>query len=122
MRLLNLDYVQMQKYVNLRCRTNVGCADPVQPFRDPPALDEDRIEHHMAEAWLFMFGDIPVPEKISTPCCAQFAVSKQQILTRSKEEYERYLTWLVETPLSDDMSGRIFEYLWHIIFGAESQK
>jgi len=29
------------------------------------------------------------------------------------------LKWLLDTPLNDFTSGRVFEYLWHVIFGRE---
>jgi hypothetical protein len=36
---------------------------------------------------------------------------------RGKEKYARYLDWLYATELNDATSGRMFEYVWHIIFG-----
>jgi len=73
----------------------------------------------MPDAWRALFGNDHVPTVIATPCCAQFAVSREQVLKRSKEEYERFLKWLLDTPLDDFTSGRVFEYLWHVIFGKE---
>jgi hypothetical protein len=35
-------------------------------------------------------------------------------------EYLRMHKWLMNTKLDDQTSGRVFEYLWHIIFGQES--
>lgn len=62
----------------------------------------------------------PFPGEIGAPCCAQFAVSKTQVLKRKKEEYERYRQWILDTELSDAKSGRTMEYLWHVIFGKEA--
>lgn len=73
----------------------------------------------MPEAWRALFLDDKVPPVIAQPCCAQFAVSRAQVLKRERGEYERYLEWLTETPLDDATSGRVFEYLWHVIFGRE---
>ena len=68
-----------------------------------------------------MFGaEVEVPHTIGVACCAQFAVSKEQVLKRSKLEYELYLKWLMDTPANDDASGRVFEYMWHIIFGKDA--
>lgn len=64
-----------------------------------------------------MFADEEVPIEVGTPCCAQFAVSKQQVLLRPLNDYVRYRQWLLDTDLEDSISGRVFEYLWHVIFG-----
>lgn len=117
---LNVSYVQDAGYANLRCLHIPGCPDEIQPFRDP--LDSDRdAEHAMLEAWSFIFGHTSaVPQTISAACCSQFAVSRDQILARSLQEYRRIREWLLQTPLSDDASGRVLEYLWHIIFGRDA--
>ena len=57
-----------------------------------------------------------VPE-IGVPCCAQFGVSRSAVLQRSREDYIAFRQWLLNTELSDVVSGTAFEYLWHIIFG-----
>jgi hypothetical protein len=120
---LNLEYTRSKGYANLRCMTSPGCPAEIQPFR--PDAERDwkwrPQEAEMAGAWKELFGNVTeVPRIIATPCCAQFAVSKEQVLKRKKEEYERYLRWLYGTPLNDFTSGRIFEYLWHIIFGMDA--
>lgn len=116
---LRLESVQKDGYVNLRCNHVPGCPDEVQPFRNP--RDNNRsAEHAFPEAWRYMFGDAKIPDVVGVPCCAQFAVSKRQILVRPKKDYQRYMRWLIETKLDDDTSGRIFEYLWHIMFGQEA--
>ncbi|KAF2087456.1 hypothetical protein K490DRAFT_42281 [Saccharata proteae CBS 121410] len=115
---LNIDFVQRNGYANLRCIFIPGCPDEVQPFREP--RDETRtIETNMPAAWFDLFNTTDVPSVIATPCCAQFAVSRDQVLKRPWEDYKKYHTWLLDTSLDDDTSGRIFEYLWHIIFGQD---
>ncbi|KAI4718655.1 hypothetical protein E4T48_05143 [Aureobasidium sp. EXF-10727] len=116
---LNTKFVQRNGYANLRCLHSPGCPDEVQPFREP--MDESRTtEAVFASAWKEIFGSDDVPEVVGVACCAQFAVSKQQILKRTREEYVRMHDWLMGTELDDEISGRVFEYLWHIIFGQES--
>ena len=116
---LQLESVQRKGYVNLRCNGNVGCPDEIQPFRDP--REEHRTaEHAIADAWGELFGNASMPETIATPCCAQFVVSRNQVLKRPLADYQRYLDWLISTPLDDATSGRVFEYLWHVIFGQEA--
>ena len=35
-------------------------------------------------------------------------------------DYERFREWVVETEKSDAKSGRVMEFLWHVIFGMEA--
>ena len=60
-----------------------------------------------------------MPHVIGTPCCAQFAVSRDQVRKRPLEFYVGALKWLHDTALDDATSGRVFEYIWHIIFGQD---
>lgn len=118
---LNLEYVKKTGFANLRCLNNPGCPNEIQPFR--PEAEKVPLrpqEAAMPSAWTALFGNATsVPKVIAAPCCAQFAVSRAQVLKRKKEEYERFLTWLYDTSLDDFTSGRVFEYLWHVIFGRE---
>ncbi|OAP63616.1 hypothetical protein AYL99_02843 [Fonsecaea erecta] len=118
-RSLRLGYLQEQGYVNMRCLHVPGCPDEIQILRE----EEDRTaEQAMREAWPYMFGGTQsdIPEAIAQPCCSQFAVSKTQVLKRSKKEYIRYRQWLLDTEVDDATSGRVFEYLWHVIFGRDA--
>ncbi|KAF2847925.1 hypothetical protein T440DRAFT_491676 [Plenodomus tracheiphilus IPT5] len=103
---LNINFIQTNGYANLRCVNDPGCPHEVMPFRDPPE-DHRTIEAAMPDAWRDLFNNTDVPHVLATPCCAQFAVSSKQY------------TWLMETPLKDETSGRVFEYLWHILFGQD---
>ncbi|KAL9116138.1 MAG: hypothetical protein Q9227_000507 [Pyrenula ochraceoflavens] len=114
---LHLDYVRKEGYANLRCNWAPGCPDEVQPFREP---SQTELEARMREVWRTFFGnEIEIPKIIAAACCSQFAVSREQIRQRRKEDYERYRQWLVDTDLDNDTSGRIFEFLWHVIMGRE---
>lgn len=119
-RALRLEFVQRNGFTNLRCLNNPGCPSEIQPFR--PEAERDPLrpqEGAMAAAWTELFQNDNVPQILAAPCCAQFAVSRAQVQKRSREEYERFRKWLYETPLDDATSGRVFEYLWHVIFGKE---
>jgi Protein of unknown function (DUF3431) len=117
---LQIQYVQEQGYVNLRCILDPGCPAEIQPFREP--YEEHRsTEHEFPAAWTYTFGtETEIPERVGAACCSQFAVSRDRVLQRGQEEYKRFRDWILETPLSDDVSGRVMEYLWHIIFGREA--
>ncbi|KAJ9668446.1 hypothetical protein H2201_001494 [Coniosporium apollinis] len=118
LRSLNIDFVQRNGYANLRCIAIPGCPDEIQPFREP--RDEARTaENNIVSVWPLLFNNTAVPDVIGAACCAQFAVSRDQVLKRPLEDYVRYRQWLLETELDDDVSGRIMEYLWHYIFGQD---
>jgi hypothetical protein len=115
---LNINLIQSNGYANLRCVHNPGCPNEVMPFRNPPE-DHRTIEAAMPGAWQDLFNNTDVPQVLATPCCAQFAVSSKQVQKRPLDVYRKYYTWLMETPLKDETSGRVFEYLWHILFGQD---
>lgn len=118
---LRLDYVQSNGYVNLRCNHVPGCPAELQPFRDPPEKDnpDRQTENLLPGVWDSLFPGVELPHVIGVPCCAQFAVSGDRARERPLEDYVRIRDWLVETDLSSDVSGRVLEYMWHIIFGME---
>ncbi|KAI9732884.1 MAG: hypothetical protein M1834_003824 [Cirrosporium novae-zelandiae] len=116
---LRLVTVQKQGYVNLRCLWTPGCPDEVQPFRHPPDLEKP-VELIMPNAWKFMFENTAVPNTLATTCCSQFAVSRKQVLKRPKADYVRFRNWVESVHVDDDISGRVLEYLWHVIFGKDA--
>ncbi|KAK4869647.1 hypothetical protein LT330_006029 [Penicillium expansum] len=126
MRNLRLDFVQQNGYVNLRCNWNPGCKD------------SHRSNTHVTEQiWLDIFDGTSTPPlntsssteqefagqkyllkpaKIGAACCAQFALSRDQVRKRPLEDYIKFRQWIIDTELSDASSGRVMEFLWHIIF------
>lgn len=119
LRSLRLEYVREHGYANMRCIQIPGCPDEIQPFRQ----DEER-QHEIAfaDAYTYMFGGnhSSVPHQVGAACCAQFAVSAAQVLTKPREDYVRYRKWLIDTTLDSETSGRVLEYMWHMIFGKEA--
>lgn len=65
-------------------------------------------------------GEDYVPEEVGAACCAQFAVSRERVLQRPKSDYEGFREWVVETEKNDAKSGRVMEFLWHVIFGMDA--
>ncbi|KAH0155825.1 hypothetical protein KCU67_g8551, partial [Aureobasidium melanogenum] len=119
---LQLPYILEQGYVNLRCVWTLGCPHEIHPLDHPvdEVTGETSADQVYAAAFRGLFPDIPIPESIGVSCCAQFAVTRETILKRSREDYERYRWWLLETELEDSLSGRVMEYSWHVIFGKEA--
>lgn len=115
---LRLDHVKRRGYVALRCNWIMGCPAELQPL-NPSAGDDDRSqnERSYAETFRHLFPGQPVPKVIGAHCSSQFAVSRERIRAQPKAQYERIRTWLLTTELKDQISGRIIEYMWHIIFG-----
>lgn len=116
---LRVDTVAERGYVNLRCVDVLpGCPDEIQPWRSPPNV-EKTAEHVFPYyyASLFNVSLSQVRQQASVvaqPCCAQFAVSKQQLLARPKAEYEHFIDFLentVQDGHEDETAGRVMEYM-----------
>ncbi|OJD11075.1 hypothetical protein AJ78_08075 [Emergomyces pasteurianus Ep9510] len=116
---LQLPFLSKVGYANLRCVWLIGCPAEIRPFTDI-ARQDVHAGVHFKSSFEELFPGSPVPKKVGVPCCAQFAATRDQVHKRPKEEYEHYRNWLLNTSLSDEMSGRIFEYSWHMIFGRNS--
>lgn len=116
---LDLRAVQHRGYVSLRCTWWPGCPVFVRPR--PGKADDAGAMHSIdglyAAAWAEFFPGVAVPGEVGAPCCAQFAVSRAQVLKRGKAEYERYLAWVLAERETSMRVGEVFEYLWHVIFG-----
>lgn len=61
-----------------------------------------------------------IPDRVGAACCAQFAVSKDQVLKRPLSDYVKFRQWVIDTDRNDAKAGRVMEFLWHVIFGKES--
>jgi len=135
MRSLQLDFVVQNGYVNLRCNLNPGCTKAYKRLKS----------HVNSEVWKEIFSGtttLPTTEisqnitaddftssprdrenanymnvGIASACCAQFAVSREQVLRRPLEDYVKIRQWVIDTERDDANSGRVMEYLWHVIFG-----
>ncbi|KAJ5958612.1 uncharacterized protein N7479_005762 [Penicillium vulpinum] len=129
MRTLNLDFVQQNGYVNLRCNWNPGCKDAhrlnshvtediwfdvFDGTSTPPLNTSSSTEQEFADQKY-----LRKPAEIGAACCAQFALSRDQVRRRPLEDYIKFRQWVIDTELSDASSGRVMEFLWHIIFGME---
>lgn len=104
-------------YVNLRCVWVIGCPYEIHPLKDDGHHDEGSkvpsARGAYKQAFEVLLPGVPVPELVAVSCCSQFAVTRQKIQTRPRSDYEHYRDWLLETPLGEDVSGRVFEFLWH---------
>ncbi|KAK0615147.1 hypothetical protein B0T17DRAFT_541196 [Bombardia bombarda] len=127
LRRLKVPYIRSQGYVNLRCVWVLGCPSEIRPHVDALSADELAVSTAPVNAkyiYKQAFEDLmpgeEVPAVVGVSCCSQFAVSRDAVRHRPKKDYVHMRDWLLKTPLADDLSGRVLEYSWHIIFGKES--
>ena len=112
---LKSEYVITQGYVNMRCNWSPGCPQ----WLLPGAVHEDiskQEETVLFQSWHELFPYDPVPRTLAQACCAQFALSKERIRSIPKSRYIFYRDWILKTPLTDYVSGRIWEYSWQYLF------
>ncbi|KAI4144286.1 MAG: hypothetical protein L6R39_004249 [Caloplaca ligustica] len=125
LRSLRIPYIQEAGYANLRCNWNPGCE---MPHRKNKHITPDIWREVFSAASQSMFSlkekgvreEEYVPGEVGAACCAQFAVSRGRVLQRPLSDYEGFRKWIVDTKLSDARSGRVMEFLWHVIFGMEA--
>ncbi|KAL3480432.1 hypothetical protein BJX99DRAFT_254423 [Aspergillus californicus] len=133
LRSLQLDFVKQAGYVNLRCNWNPGCnqnhrynrhvtqdvwRDIFEGTSTPPVNSTSSSSISASEPSTPKF--LNVPTEVAAACCAQFAVSRDQVLSRPREDYIKIRQWILDTDKTDAASGRVMEFLWHVIFGKES--
>lgn len=123
----SLDRAQLAKYgyISLRCGWLPSCPAEIRPKnRDALIWGEDPFragtEAAVGGNWKLLFPDEELPDTMASPCCAQFAVTRQAIRKRPKKDYERFRNWLLGSLLDNDLSGRVFEKLWAYIFTGEA--
>ena len=114
-RALSGPHVMRVGYVNMRCHWSPGCPEWLRPSRMEDSLGKQE-ERVLAQCWRELFPFDSLPSFLAQPCCAQFALSKGRILSIPRSQYIFYRDWIMRTPLSDYISGRIWEYSWQYIF------
>jgi hypothetical protein len=137
MRALQIPFVARNGYVNLRCNWNPGCGRHSANTHVTPTVWEELFNEtstppmNDGERW-----KVSMPDAVSSKedrdkamylrghtaaaCCAQFAVSKEQVLKRPIDDYIKFRDWIIHTKKNDAKSGRVMEFLWHVIFGKDS--
>ncbi|PSK51719.1 hypothetical protein B9Z65_2986 [Elsinoe australis] len=115
-RYLKPEKVVRDGYVNLRCHWIPGCPDWIHPHEGAKENMQKHEERAISERWKEIFPLDEMPQVLSQPCCAQFALSKDRIRAIPKQRYLYLRSWILRTPLEDYRSGRVFEYLWQYIF------
>ena len=118
-RRLSSERVTREGYMNMRCHWDPGCPD----WMHPGALEENAYKQEetvLAKSWSELFPLDTIPSVLAQPCCAQFALSKARVLSIPLARFVVYRDWLLRTPLSDYISGRVWEYIWQFVFTGEN--
>lgn len=89
-------------YILLRCDWYPSCPREIRPIAHDvivwgPGVNREVIEYEISWAWNELFPNEPLPETIASQCCAQFAVTKEAIHRRRKEDYKRIRQWILDT-------------------------
>ncbi|KAL8746295.1 MAG: hypothetical protein Q9190_001667 [Brigantiaea leucoxantha] len=116
---LNSAYVLEKGYFNMRCHWSPGCPEWLHPMSRQESMGKQE-EAVLAQSWKELFPFDPLPAFLGQPCCAQFALSKQRILSLPLSRYIFFRDWILRTTLSDYVSGRIWEYSWQYIFANQA--
>ncbi len=116
---LSSERVVREGYMNMRCHWDPGCPE----WMHPGATEEDvqkQEETVLAKAWSELFPMDPIPQVLAQPCCAQFALSRERVHAIPLRRFTFYRDWLLRTPLSDYISGRVWEYMWQFVFTGQN--
>lgn len=114
--LLELNYRRVIKhgFINLRCHWHPGC--PAWIKTNSTEIETIKKQAHFRPAFQALFPGEPVPDTLAAACCAQFAVTRDTVRGHPRERYVQWRQWIIDTDLGDDVSGRLWEYLWQYVF------
>ena len=116
---LRSEHVLREGYVNMRCHWDPGCPEWLHPNETKETLEKQE-EGFVSRIWDELFPLDTLPTVLGQPCCSQFALSNARVLSIPLSRFVFYRDWLLRTPLSDYISGRIWEYIWQYVFTAGS--
>ena len=105
-------------YTNLQCAWLKSCPSWLNSSEVLPNMERQE-QVYLARAWDELFPSEGLPDMLAAPCCAQYAVSKDRIAAIPLAKFIYIRDWLMKTPLTDYISGRLWEYLWHYLFTGE---
>ncbi|KAF8852022.1 hypothetical protein BDZ45DRAFT_630917, partial [Acephala macrosclerotiorum] len=63
-----------------------------------------------------IFPGREAPEGLASPCCSQFAITKDRIRSIPGKRYKAAIDWLLNTELESKISGRVWKHLGHWLF------
>ncbi|ESZ92636.1 hypothetical protein SBOR_6970 [Sclerotinia borealis F-4128] len=81
--------------------------------KSPAGIPEQRV---MQDSFRANFDIYDIPESLASPCCSQIVVVREVIQAVPRTQYNRHIEWLLKTDLKDNLSGRVWEHMWHYLF------
>lgn len=122
-RALNLTALSEENYISLRCGDQMGCER--QPYIDTQKPNWDG-EKHLRDFWHSILPRVQQPKYLSYKCCAQHAVTRKAVRTRTKAEWESIREPLMRgvenyswgKEVDNWLLGTFYEKYWHVWFGA----
>lgn len=117
-RALNLTALDEENYISFRCGNQQGCEK--QPYLDTQHVNWSG-EAGLCHFWKTITGE-RCPRYVGYKCCAQFAVTRQAVLARSKAQWTKARAPLMgPDPVDNWLTGMLYEKVWHMLFGAPSE-
>ncbi|KAB8073870.1 hypothetical protein BDV29DRAFT_174668 [Aspergillus leporis] len=115
---LRLESVKQKGYANLRCQYRPGCPTAVRPFDPEFSSSYSIVYRNFTNIYTELFNTTleQVPEVIGGVCCGQFALTRERIRRRPREDYLHLRNWALSTGLDNFTVGSVFEMLWHLVF------
>jgi len=68
------------------------------------------------DCWYLFEKHLPAVDNLTFFSGAQFVIKKELILQYDKTYYQYLYNWIKETDISNYITSRVFEYMWHYIF------
>lgn len=102
---MRLQAVSAHGYINLRCKNDPGCPSTLHQMSPMPHdLQYQYVLDQLPEILQSAMGmDLEeIPSDIGHQCCAQFALSKEQIQMRSQVEYHNLMVWIGTSDTTDN--------------------
>ncbi|KAI5280692.1 hypothetical protein KEM54_003573 [Ascosphaera aggregata] len=115
LQLMRSEKVIHDGYVNTRCIWAPGCPDWIEPRTKQHSIEKPE-QAEFGKAWSQLFPFEPVPNLLGQACCSQFALSRDRAQSIPRERLIHVRDWLLKTKLDDSLSGRVFEYMWQVLF------
>lgn len=111
----NTQHLVREGYVNMRCHPFPGCTTGLDLTITPTVNSSESatIASILQNIATLFPGSTQPPDEVAVGCCAQFGVTAGTIRQIPRKRYEELRQWLLDTPLSDQISGRVMEYMWH---------
>ncbi|KAG4027135.1 hypothetical protein MFRU_032g00010 [Monilinia fructicola] len=113
---LDLREAKRRKFLNLRVTWGDGCSTVLNTTageKSPAGIPEQR---NMQDSFRANFDIYDIPEFLASPCCSQIVAVREVIQAVPRAQYNRHIEWLLKTDLKDDISGRVWEHMWHYLF------